>query len=241
MDCQKCSKSDAVRSVGYILLDGTIETNSQTEVEGFADTTFKATIDAAETFRGERTGLSYSGTIDGDASTSTYEFHETRSLTQTRLASMLSNAFGPYLEDPEILLTPEAIAEKEAEDAKKSNYFWVAIGIFVGAFVLELMATGVIIWSVLLAAPVALLIAGFGWFMGLGTEVAALEKSASSPINQERFSAVAEFNNELAELYGWLETTAYCSRCNVISDEEEFFEVPDLRAARPEEPDFQIE
>jgi hypothetical protein len=59
--------------------------------------------------------------------------------------------------------------------------------------------------------------------------VSAVEKSSNSPLNLKRFAAVEQFNSELANMYAWLETTVYCSRCNVVSDDAEDF-LPLVRA-----------
>lgn len=236
MKCLRCKKSDAVRSVSFILSDGTIETNSQTEVEGIANTAFNAVVNGIETFRGDRTGYEYSGTLDGNASTQSFEVHETNSVTQTKLASRLANIFGPYLSEPTLLLTPQASAELESENAKKSRNYKLAGGIFGGLVVLELISSGMILWSVFLGAPAALIFVAGTWFMGLGTDVSAVEKSSNSPLNLKRFAAIEQFNTELANMYAWLDTTVYCSRCNVVSDDEEYFEFSDLSSARPQEP-----
>lgn len=236
MKCLKCKKSDAVRSVSFILSDGTIETNSRTQVEGIANTAFNAVVNGIETFKGHRTGYEYSGRLDGNASTQSFEVHETNSVTQTKLASRLANIFGPYLDEPAVLLTPEASAELESKKAKKSKNYKLAGGIFGGLVVLELISSGMILWSVFLGAPAALIFAAGTWFMGLGAYVSAFGKSSNSPLNLKRFAAVEQFNTELANMYAWLDTTVYCSRCNVVSDGREHFELEDLASSRPQEP-----
>ncbi len=236
MKCQKCKKSNAVRSVSFIISDGTKETNSQKEVEGFADTSFDARVESFEKFGGQRTGYEYSGSVNGKSSTSSYEIHHSTSVTQTKLASKLSNLFGPYLEQPQILLTREAALELEEKRARRSTKYKV-VGVLLGLLVvIELMTIGIIFLSITLGGILALASLVVIWFSGLAAETAATDSSRNSHLNSERAAAVERFNDELADMYGWLERAFYCSRCNAVSDEEDVFDLIALESARPQEP-----
>jgi hypothetical protein len=69
---------------------------------------------------------------------------------------------------------------------------------------------------------------------GASAEVAKL--AASSPLNRERLKLVTDFNKGLDGLYGWLRGTSYCSRCNVLNDEDDSYSFRDFQVARPTEP-----
>lgn len=236
MNCAKCGKNDAIRSVEYILSEGTVETNSQTDVHGHTNSSFKSDIHGYETFQGERTGLEYSGQANGTASAATYEVHTTNTVSQTRLAAKLSNVFGPYLDTPELVANEAAIAHlTKANEKKRQFYGWAAI-IFVGSILLEFNTTGFILYSVILGGPVAAVLAGIGWFLDLGTESEALAIASKSTLNKKRAKMIKDFNRNLDDLYLWLSTMGYCSRCNVLTDDGEFFELAALAATRPKKP-----
>lgn len=227
---------DAVRSVEYILDEGTSDSNSQTEVQGFADSNYRGKYEGYETYRGDRTGFTIEGKLEGTSSTSSFEVQSSYSMTQNRLANRLANLFGPYLPDPEIVLNEDAINHQANSQGKRGKYYTAAITV-IGVWVaLEVAITGFVLWSVLLGGPIALVIAVIGWFLGFGTESEAVEIARESVLNKKRAKLVEAFNSELAGLYAWLQTQSYCARCNVISDEDDFYELRDLSHSRPKEP-----